>query len=509
MHKGIKRVVSSLLLGTLLLSNVTFSAYAKEFSDVPENQWYSESINWVSDYGLMLGTSANIFNPDEDLTRSMFAQILYNMIGKPEVDGINDFIDVNHNKWYNDAIDWASENGIMSGYGNSKFGPDDVITREQMAKVLQEYTRVLPIPRVGGILDSYQDASKISAWARGGMEWAVANKLIYGTSKDTLSPTDSATRAQVATIIERYCKTIASEVEWPGGKDYFDSQVSPKPDDVEEGDYSYLLNPDLSCFKQTNNGYSVYKYLGDLENSDINEDSVTLYVKYNGGDKRTVYRVYPGRELSFGYTYGPGHYDIDARLWIPYKGTQTVFSTSIEVSEEQYNKSMLASMTYYDYRTSSQLQTDARKACISSTYVEGGAKTDEEKAKAIYMFMCHKLKYDFERIDEVEWGYTPAYDKIIEENEAICLDFAGVYAAMCRSEGIPARIVVGWVNKGTENEGYHAWNEVYYNGEWHLVDPTRGISNSQGVQMFIDLLNMSGFYPSQAVLDRYTVEYWI
>lgn len=503
MRLGFKRVISGLLAGIIIASSTTICTFAKDFEDVESDKWYSNSVSWVSDYGLMNGTSANRFSPNEGLTRAMFAQILYNMAGNPNVDGQNDLVDVNHAKWYNKAIDWALENKVMSGYGNNRFGPDDTITREQVATVLNNYTDCLPIPRARS-LSEFKDSNKISSWAMSSMLWAVENKIISGIGDERLDPRGTASRAQIATIIENYCKNVATEIEWPTGKDFFEDEIKPKPDDSDD---SYYLNPDLVKIHKTDNGCCIVKYLGDTSAPEITNNSVVLYIR-KGNTAQNMYRVYSGKEYRFEFPYGAGEYTLSIGLLIN-RQYHHVYSETVEVTEEEYQRSLLESTTFCDYRTSSQVQSNARYAATTNIYLDKVPSNDYEKALSIYLYMCNMYEYDNGRLEEVDWGYTPDFDRIIEKNGAICLDFAGMYSAMCRSEGIKSRIIVGWVNKGTSLEGYHAWSEVLIDGEWIQVDPTLGINNSAGIREYVDLLSRRGFDIKGDLAKKYTYDYTI
>ena len=169
----VMKKMSSMVICVILALLASFTLVsAKDFTDVEEGKWYSESIDYVSEHRLMMGTSDNRFSPGLDVTRAQMAQILWNLAKNPSVDGKTTYVDVNKSKWYNDAIDWVSTVGIMTGYGDNKFGPDDVITREQTAKVLHKYTMYLDIP-LEGVLNKYKDANKISSWAQESMTWEI------------------------------------------------------------------------------------------------------------------------------------------------------------------------------------------------------------------------------------------------------------------------------------------------------------------------------------------------
>lgn len=184
------------------------------FIDVPAGAWYEDGVRYVYQNGLMAGTSATTFGPDVTTTRGMIATILWRLEGSPQVDYAMAFDDVAANSWYAEAIRWAASEGIVSGYGDGKFGPDDIITREQMAAMLYRYAQYkgydVSVGEDTNIL-SYTDFEDLSEYAIPAMQWAVGAGIISGTSESTLGPRGNASRAQVAVILTRYCENVAKQ----------------------------------------------------------------------------------------------------------------------------------------------------------------------------------------------------------------------------------------------------------------------------------------------------------
>ena len=178
------------------------------FIDVDAGKWYAKAVAFVQEKGLMQGTSSETFEPNTNLSRSMMTQILFNLAGKPDAEGAVSFTDVDSAAWYADAIAWASGKGVVSGYG-STFGPNDLITREQMAVMLFNYARVYEMDLTVDetVLQAFQDAGDISGWAQEAVLWAVGAGLLTGQSAGALAPTATATRAEVATILMRFCQS--------------------------------------------------------------------------------------------------------------------------------------------------------------------------------------------------------------------------------------------------------------------------------------------------------------
>ena len=190
---------------------VFFTAdYTKEtgaflpFVDVT-NHWAYTDIKRVYNRGWMVGESATIFAPDQELTRAMLAVILYAMAGEPEVTAANPFSDVPAGEWYTDAIIWAAANGIVVGCGDGTFRPEMAVTRAQAAVMLCGYAAFAGRDvTVRADLSAFGDAADIPAWAQAEMQWANAEKLILGRDGKLLAPNAAATRAEMASILSGY-----------------------------------------------------------------------------------------------------------------------------------------------------------------------------------------------------------------------------------------------------------------------------------------------------------------
>ena len=178
------------------------------FTDLTQD-WYMDSIRYVYEHELMYGTSDTTFAPDEALTRGMFVTMLYRMEGKPEATGNTSFTDVPANMYYAPAIAWASANGVVYGTSETAFSPEGKITREQMAAMMRRYASFKKLDTSAKAdLSTFTDASAVSAWATGDMQWAVASELLYGNNHNQLQPTANATRAQAAAILQRFATKI-------------------------------------------------------------------------------------------------------------------------------------------------------------------------------------------------------------------------------------------------------------------------------------------------------------
>ncbi len=192
-----------LVLALLFMALLSGTAYA--YSDVPDGAWYAEAVDYVSGRGLMTGVSDTAFAPDSPVTRGMIVTILYREAGSPAFVGKAEFSDVAEGAWYAAAVEWAAEVGLVIGYGNGLFGPEDPVTREQMAVMLRQYAkmRVVDVTKTADI-SSYTDAASVSGWANEALRWAVAEDLISGTTADTLDPGGKVIRAQAAAMLMRF-----------------------------------------------------------------------------------------------------------------------------------------------------------------------------------------------------------------------------------------------------------------------------------------------------------------
>ena len=178
------------------------------FNDVTPGAWYVDVVQYAYDHGLMTGTSATTFEPDTTTSRAMIVSILHRLEGSPSV-GTSDFSDVANGAWYADPVAWAAENGIVAGFEDGTFGPNDPITREQMASILYRYAEYKGIDTSArATLDSYSDAGSISPWATDVVSWANAVGLMNGVGENTLDPQGTATRAQVAAMLQRFIENV-------------------------------------------------------------------------------------------------------------------------------------------------------------------------------------------------------------------------------------------------------------------------------------------------------------
>ncbi len=179
------------------------------FADVEDaNHWASNAVEFVAARELFKGTAENKFTPNGSMTRGMMVTVLYRLAYEPETTA-EGFTDVPSGKYYSDAVAWAAENGVVNGYADNTFAPDDNVSREQLVTILHRYAQKKGYAtETSGTLANFADAKSVSSWAADAMSWAVELGLVNGTDSTHISPAKSATRAEVATILMRFCEKV-------------------------------------------------------------------------------------------------------------------------------------------------------------------------------------------------------------------------------------------------------------------------------------------------------------
>lgn len=179
----------------------------KSYGDVGDVSWFSSAVSFVSSKGIMGGTSETSFAPNESMSRAMLVTVLYRLEGKPTVTGGSGFTDVQSGQWYSDAVSWANALGVISGYGNGLFGTGDSITRENLVMILYNYAKFknYDVTKAGD-LKVFSDAGQIGTKAYDALSWAYAEGLIMGLGNTEIAPDSSATRAQTALVLQRFCE---------------------------------------------------------------------------------------------------------------------------------------------------------------------------------------------------------------------------------------------------------------------------------------------------------------
>lgn len=188
----------------------TETASKTKFNDVSANDWFASAVDYVTGKGMMNGTADNTFSPKANTTRGMVVTVLYRLENQPSTSAAS-FTDVASGAYYANAVAWANANGIVSGYGSGKFGPNDKVTREQLAAILYRYAQYkkydVSVGEDTNIL-SYDDAQSISSYAIPAIQWACGAGVVTGKSGSKLDPKGNATRAEVAAMLMRFCENV-------------------------------------------------------------------------------------------------------------------------------------------------------------------------------------------------------------------------------------------------------------------------------------------------------------
>lgn len=181
------------------------------FTDVAAGDWFYSAVQYAYQRGIVSGTSATTFSPNDTVTRAMIVALLHRLEGEPDA-AASGFSDVGPAQWYTHAVGWAAANSIVMGYSNGTFGPGDTLTREQMAAILYRYAGTKGMDLSADTdLSAFSDHAAVSGYALDAMKWAVDRGLIQGTGNGMLSPQGSATRAQAAAVLMRFCEKLSPD----------------------------------------------------------------------------------------------------------------------------------------------------------------------------------------------------------------------------------------------------------------------------------------------------------
>ena len=198
--------------GVKVTINVTFVPEEWPFVDVAESDWFFQAVKYVFERGIMVGTSDTTFEPQSSVTRGQVVQMLYNLEGQPTVTGEDGFTDVQSKDWWYNAVVWASQNEVVSGYGDGTFQPKRNISRQEFAQMLFNYAKFKGYDLTAtGDLTKFPDGGDVAGWAETAMQWANGNELINGHA-DTgkLDPLGTTVRAQAASILTKFYQTFVN-----------------------------------------------------------------------------------------------------------------------------------------------------------------------------------------------------------------------------------------------------------------------------------------------------------
>ena len=182
---------------------------SQAFDDLKSSAWYHEAVDFVISRGIMQGVDSRSFAPGLTASRATVVTVLYRLSGERASGEGGVYSDVKPGRWYSDAVSWATENGIVEGYGDGRFGPNHIVTREQLAAMLHRWAEHKALDTSpAGSLSAFTDGGKVSSWAKPALEWAVGSGLMEGRSASELAPGGSSTRAELAELMLRWYTII-------------------------------------------------------------------------------------------------------------------------------------------------------------------------------------------------------------------------------------------------------------------------------------------------------------
>lgn len=246
MKSRLRRYISLLLAVIMIFGSLPVNVFAQNkytsFIDVKESDWFYDAVSYVHKKNIMNGTDEDKFSPNTITTRGMIVTILHRMEGKP-IENASVFSDVAKDEYYFNAISWASKNNIVKGYGNGNFGPNDKITREQLATILYRYSEYKNHKtNLKADIMSFADGNDVSEYAIDAMQWALASGLIKGLDNNMLQPKDGATRSQVAMIIMRFMESANTNLIVENNKEPIKSKNDSSPSNNFFFDSFFLRN---------------------------------------------------------------------------------------------------------------------------------------------------------------------------------------------------------------------------------------------------------------------------
>ena len=234
MKKLLSVLLTAIMIMSVCMTAIPASAVKTGFSDVEEGRWSASSIRYAVDKGYMKGVGGDKFDPEGSLTRAMVATVLWRREGSPVPTVPSNFTDVPSGEWYTDAVAWAKETEVVKGLTETAFGPDEFITREQLATMLFRFSSTAPVsvPERAD-LTPFADDETVSDWASEPLGWAVESGIINGTDGNRLAPDGFATREQFAAIIERYDGSFKLKYNAPAIRSHFTEQEYPLVTDAD------------------------------------------------------------------------------------------------------------------------------------------------------------------------------------------------------------------------------------------------------------------------------------
>lgn len=316
-----RAIAFALILVTLvsILPAAAFAVGDTRFDDVNSADWFYSAVEAVCGKGLMTSTSARTFNPNQSVTRGMLAAILYRLEDHPESTSGSPFTDVPAGAYYEKAICWAAANRIVTGYDATHFGPNDALTREQLAVMLYRYADAMGYDTSSGRLHTrYADAAEVSAYAQAAVYWAIAEGFLKGKTAGKLCPRAAASRAELAVILTRFCTYVEQQAAMRVGT--LAAVAARRPNEQPDPD------------KNSNHGLSIRF---DQQETVTTQPSVTLGGSYiSAVDVASITYTLTGEYSDFldatgNVTYADGRWEIANLRIVPDSSTVTLVITDV------------------------------------------------------------------------------------------------------------------------------------------------------------------------------------
>ena len=422
-----KKTISVLLAVALLVVCLVLPITAADhpFTDVSENAWYADNVQFVYEKGLMAGTAADKFSPETKMNRAMLVTVLYRMDGSYAASGTTPFTDIQAKEYYYPALVWAYGNGIINGTAPDKFSPEAPITREMMVAIFYRYAQYkgLDVSKTDS-LSKYTDAGKISTYAKTPFAWAVEVGIIAGNTATTLNPVGSATRAECSAILERFTQWNSGDIVSPVAPE----EILPLHDpgwSYENGNWYYYDESSVLVTGRI--------FIDGIVHS-FDADGVWL-----GAESSSIKELINAQPLRPQATGIP---ELDSKV-------QEIFAEIFKPNYTTYDKVK----AIYDYEV--------------KNFTYGGGLISIWDA---FSLAGEKV---FKQREELLIAYN-AYS-VLTTNVGVCDDYAAAFMVMTRAIGLESYVVSGTINgKG------HAWNNMRVSGKLYFFDAQAESASAAG-----------------------------
>lgn len=437
MKSAANKLLSLVLSVSMLASLLPVSALASGFSDVPQGAYYQDAVDWATQNRITSGTGSTTFSPNEICTRAQAVTFLWRSAGQPDATGSSPFADVAASSYYNEAVQWAVTNGITSGTSAATFEPDAPVTRAQVVTFLY---RNAGSPSASGST-SFADVPA-DAYYADAVRWAVPQDITAGTSVNAFSPDESCTRAQIVTFLYRASDDAPDvpKVEIPEEPVLPEEPVPPEKELTDEEIQQQLSEPDIEgATAAIINGLRNMEKRINLSVYNISTtDAINLTTKISDFRGDNPYFIFS--------------------IWATTDDNDD--SSTILVIDYQYTPEEAAEKRKQDAE-----EQAAVDSAIASCVTDG--MSDYEIAKALHDYLALNCEYDMRYYSGgmPSISYT-AYGALVNRM-AVCQGYALAYQELLAQCGIESEYVSGWGNGGR-----HGWNIIQIDGEWYHVDVT-------------------------------------